>query len=143
MRFTDYGYTNITNLYIYRDRVEEALEALHRVFGEDRQYRYELPLYKDPYKKLMHLLEEIWFYKCNLTNNGDIVIDYRNDAEELGDSELLWNTLAPYLSNGTIEWQGEASMHQLWMWEFEGGVMYDRKGYVVYTERVMNKKVSE
>ena len=72
---------------------------------------------------------EYWRYEAKLTAEGDVQI-LRFNSTKLEDDEVLWNNLAPYLTDGAIWCKGEGE--DLWVWEFKGGVMEEKWGTVVY-----------
>lgn len=130
----------IEDLSIPKDNVKGALEALYKLQLHSPYWVRTgfLAMVKDLLENgfdhtlfataLIDILE-YWRYEAKLTAEGDVQI-LRFNSTKLEDDEVLWNNLAPYLTDGAIWCKGEGE--DLWVWEFKGGVMEEKWGTVVY-----------
>jgi hypothetical protein len=78
---------------------------------------------------LMEALEA-WRWMPFINNDGDIdFISFR--GEKMGQDEVLFQALAPYVTSGSyIAMRGEDGV--LWRWYFQNGSCLEQEGRVVY-----------
>lgn len=86
--------------------------------------------YPSKCKDLIQILEMLGFeVEVDITTNSCTRYDLRYN-QKMGQEELFLQALAPYLTDGYIEWKGEDD--SMWKDVFVGGSMEVKKGYVVY-----------
>lgn len=83
----------------------------------------------DTWSTLAEAIEE-WGYTTSTDDEGDTYID-GFIGEKIGQEEVLWDTLAPYVEAGsTLDIMGEDG--ETWRWHFDGQKCVQRSGKVVY-----------
>jgi hypothetical protein len=80
------------------------------------------------FKSLVDAFAE-WRYESNELDNGDHEVVCFT-GEKLGDCHILWNALAKYIGNGSIDCRGEDGA--LWRWEIKDGKFKELSGKVTY-----------
>jgi hypothetical protein len=106
-----------SDFFISVNKQSAALEAMIKLAKEKRNFCWVG--YKD-FIDCINLAEvlDAWRWRTKLDNSGNIV-DISFEGEKIGDEELLWNTLAPYIKKGSyIEMGGEDGAS--WRWVFNG-----------------------
>ena len=102
-------------------RAVRRVLAKHRLAWIDASARHET----EPER----LFEECqWLIERNL-NNYELVEFL---GEKLGDDEVLFEAIAPFMNDGFIEMQGEDGHH--WRWVFKDGKLHDVPGRVVFDD---------
>lgn len=134
----------LENVVIPASKTEECLKAINDLFfakkmknkasgGSNREARYAWvnnpP--KGGFPFLVDAFEE-WRYDAHENKNGDVQIDYFA-AEKWGNDEILYETIAPFLSkNAKIYCTGSNNEH--WKYTFKNGKMKSSSGRIVYDD---------
>lgn len=69
-----------------------------------------------------------WRFDPCVLPTGDVEFSW--SGQKLGDEEILFRTLAPFLEDGTIDAKGEDS--QFWRFEIEDGEITELQGRIEY-----------
>jgi hypothetical protein len=104
----------LNNVVIKRENVNKALEAINNIpikYYSWVNHTGDFKQLKEAFKRWRYAGE----YESERENiNGDFIVDYFV-GEKLGDCEILWKTVAPFIENGAeIEFRGEDG----WQWKY-------------------------
>lgn len=118
------------------DAACQALKDLNKDPNADksgsREGRPSFSWMPENYDETMHTAEEILKalgFQTWTENDGGLSLS--GYADKTGDEDVFLEALAPFVPDGSyVNWEGEDGEHwQLW---FEGGVMVQKAGSVVY-----------
>lgn len=129
------------DITIPKDKVEDCLKAINELHTPENLKNASGGSYPDgekwhswvqnpPAGGFVNLQDafDAWRYETR-NSNGDIKVE-RFSGEKWGDDELLYNTIAPFVSNGNIYVCGEDDEH--WKYEFKDGQAKHLSGKIVY-----------
>lgn len=108
-----YMYQHATDFFIGVDEKPNALIAVKKLARSNRRYDWV-----DDFGKAKTLEEalEAWHWTPEVDCEGNIY-NITFDGEKLGDEDILWETIAPYVKDGSfIQMSGEDD--GLWRWVF-------------------------
>lgn len=115
---------NDSDIYITSGVKKEALKALKKAF---RDYTG---------LQSMRILEDAmadYGYVPEIDDDYNIV-GVEHVYKKLGDDEIFWNTLAPYVKDGSfIEMIGEDN--EMWRWSFQNGKMTEQTAKITWRNR--------
>jgi len=80
--------------------------------------------------KTIHDALKEWHWETQVNQKGDI-FDLYFTGEKLGDDNVLFDAIAPYVEDGYIQMKGEDDY--VWRWIFKGGQMRELPGTVTIT----------
>lgn len=123
---------SIDGVIISKKNVDRALRAINNLFMpgnlkraggaswtngvETKHYSWvRTPI--DPFTDIIKALAE-WRYQAALSGSGDVIVEYFT-GEKLGDDDILWTALGPFVNpGGQIFCSGEDGA--AWKWTFNG-----------------------
>jgi len=141
-------YVSITidNIIIPADKVQECLDAINALFQPEtmkkyagggsfsnnvRAYHYSWVNTPESgaFDDLIAAFDE-WRYEAQLLDDGSVEVVYFT-GEKLGDDEILYKTIAPFITDGTISLLGED--HDHWRFLFNNGTCKEQAGHITYS----------
>jgi len=109
------------------DKARVLKEVKEQLIG--RKYGYVVASETLACDTLEELLEE-WGWEPTTNEAGDIV-DLAFAAEKMGEDEVLWKVIAPWVRNGSyLEIVGEEG--ERWRWIFEAGTCIHKAAKIVW-----------
>ena len=97
---------------IKAENVEKALEAIKKLTAG---YAWVSP----DVVNATTLCNAMWAWRWEIVMDNNDVIGISFNGEKLGDDEILFNAIAPYVEAGSfIQMSGEEGM--MWRWSFDG-----------------------
>lgn len=130
-----YVKVNTNNCMISRENVQAALDAINKLHGPDFKKTYSWVHNPAGYgfslgwTTLDRAISE-WGYEPKIHKSGDIEIEYFR-GEKLGDCQLFWNALAPFLpEDASVEYRGEDG--DRWRYIFYNGKMIKQNAKIVW-----------
>jgi hypothetical protein len=121
---------SVCNVVIPKAKVAGALKAinlLHEEAGEGHHFSWVDNPSKNGFEDLVKAIEA-WRYSAKKLKNGNVEIVYFL-GEKLGDDEILFTALAPFIKGGgAIEYAGEDA--EQWRYEFVKGKMVEKHAVI-------------
>lgn len=114
------GYTvrmSLCEVQIAADKCDGALAAIKKLHEDEKSWSWVEAAGVLKTTTLIEAFSE-WRYEADLDDDtGDVVVSTFT-GEKLGDDEMLWRALAPFVKDGAmIECWGEDDEH--WRWNFD------------------------
>ena len=105
---------------------QACLEAIKKLHGKETYESHFSWVDEDFYEaKTLEKAFECWNWKIELDDKGEDVVGIYFEGKKLGDDELLFTTIAPFVESGSyIEMEGEECA--LWCWNFSDGKMVEK-----------------
>lgn len=115
------------DFYLDKSNFPKVIAAIRALAGNGR-YSWV----KDSYLDSDNIVDifRCWRWGVSLDDNGNIV-DISFAGEKLGDDEVLFQAIAPYVKNNSyIEMHGED--HAMWRWVFVDGKLTEKYARIVW-----------
>ena len=110
-------------MVIPKEKVNKALESINSI----KQGNYSWVNHTANFSTLVEAINA-WRYGSVVEENGDVTIEYFI-GEKLGDDEILWEALAPYITKGGIvEYLGEEG--EIWRSNFDGKKVKEQRASI-------------
>ena len=105
-----------SGFFVAADVIPSLIETIHKL-AENGQYSWVRDNYID--SNDVTDIFRCWRWDIDMDKHGNIV-DIRFDGEKLGDDEVFFKAIAPFVQDGSfIEMRGEDNA--MWRWKFSNG----------------------
>lgn len=102
--------------FVSADVIPSLIETIHKL-AENGKYSWVRDNYID--SNDVTDIFRCWRWDIDMDKHGNIV-DIRFDGEKLGDDEVFFKEIAPFVQDGSfIEMRGEDNA--MWRWKFSNG----------------------
>ena len=126
---------NDSSFFIAADQTDDALQAIKDLKGREtikdasgRHFSWVSQNFHEA-SNLKDILEH-WGWSPEIDDSGNVV-DIQFERSKLGDEEILFAALAPFVKPGSyIEMEGEDSSH--WRWWFDGKSVVEKTATLVW-----------